>query len=62
MTTHQWFVVAVAMLLSLTLAVWFFVAMLRVKDGRAGGIFEGLTPQWVRDRRLIRQIHERHGR
>ena len=41
---------------------WFYVGLTRVHAGRAKNVVEGMTPHRIVHRRLIRQIHEKHGR
>ncbi|MFF4173683.1 hypothetical protein [Streptomyces sp. NPDC001744] len=40
----------------------FYVAVLRVHAGRAKNVAEGMLPQRLVTRRLIRQIHRENGR
>ncbi|WP_327258191.1 hypothetical protein [Streptomyces sp. NBC_01244] len=41
------------------IAVWFFVGIMRVQSYRAKNIAEGMTPQWLVNRRLIQGIRAR---
>ncbi|MEV6956112.1 hypothetical protein [Streptomyces sp. NPDC051183] len=41
------------------IAVWVFVGLMRMQAGRARNLVEGLTPQWLVNRKLVQDIRAR---